>query len=288
MSIKIQNLTHIYMPGTSYEQTALKDIDFEINRGEFVGLVGHTGSGKSTLIQHIIGLIRPTQGKIYVDDIDIHEKKENMKITRRKIGMVFQYPEHQLFEETIEADIAFGPKNLGLSEEEVKERVQKAMKFVGLDYELYKDRSPFHLSGGQMRRVAIAGVIALEPDYLILDEPTAGLDPRGRTEILSEIEQLYKETQMGVILISHNMEDVARFANRIVVLKKGEVFLNGSPKEIFSEKADLLKDAGLNVPPLNQILHQLKKEGFKIDPSEMVIEKAAKEIVSSLGGDCHD
>lgn len=278
MSIKIQNLTHVYMPGTVFEQTAIKNINLQVNRGEFIGLVGHTGSGKSTLIQHIIGLLKPTEGEILVDGIDIHGKKENMVQARRKIGMVFQYPEHQLFEETVEADISFGPKNLGFPDDEVKRRVKKAMKFVGLDYETYRDRSPFHLSGGQMRRVAIAGVLALEPDFLILDEPTAGLDPRGRNEILKEIERLFKETGMGVILISHNMEDIARFASRIVVLKKGEIFLSGLPKEIFEDKVSLLREAGLNAPPLNQILHQLKSCGFAIHPSEMDVNIAAADI----------
>jgi ABC-type cobalt transport system, ATPase component len=285
MSIKVQNLTHVYMPGTAFEQVAVKDISFEIERGEFIGLVGHTGSGKSTLIQHMIGLLKPTSGDVCVDDIDIHESSKNMIASRQKVGMVFQYPEHQLFEETVEADIAFGPKNLGLPEEEIKRRVKRAMKFVGLDYEAYRDRSPFHLSGGQMRRVAIAGVLALEPDFLILDEPTAGLDPRGRNEILFEIEKMYRETGMGVVLISHNMEDIARFSTRILVLKKGEIFLTGSPNEIFDEKAELLQGAGLNVPPLNQILHRLKKEGFAICPAEMDVKRAAADIAGFLRGE---
>lgn len=283
MSIKIQELTHIYMPGMAFEQIALQKINLEIKRGDFIGLIGHTGSGKSTLIQHIIGLLKPTEGKIWIDGLDIHESKENMLTARRKVGMVFQYPEHQLFEETVEADISFGPKNLGLTENEIKYRVQKAMKFVGLDYHNYRDRSPFHLSGGQMRRVAIAGVLALEPDFLILDEPTAGLDPKGRAEILTEIESLHRETGMGVILISHNMEDIAKFASKIVVLKNGAIFLTGRTEEIFDRDPGLLQKAGLNLPPLNQILFQLKSRGFHLSVSEMDVEKAADAIVKELG-----
>lgn len=283
MAIKIQELTHIYMPGMAFEQTALDRINLEVKRGDFIGLVGHTGSGKSTLIQHIIGLLKPTEGNIWIDGLDIHASKENMITARKKVGMVFQYPEHQLFEETVEADIGFGPKNLGLTDSEIKSRVRKAMRFVGLGYEEYRDRSPFHLSGGQMRRVAIAGVLALEPDFLILDEPTAGLDPQGRAEILAEIAALHQETGMGVILISHNMEDIARFADRIVVLKSGSIYLTGSVQEIFDRDPELLQEAGLNLPPLNQILFQLKQRGFTLSVSEMDIEKAAADIANELG-----
>lgn len=285
MSIKVQKLTHTYMPGMAFERTALKDIDFQMERGEFVGLIGHTGSGKSTLIQLIIGLLNPTAGKVYVDGIDIHEKGEASLLARRKIGMVFQYPEHQLFEETIEADVAFGPKNLKLSEEELQRRVKKALEFVGLDYETYKDRSPFQLSGGQRRRVAIAGVLALEPEILILDEPSAGLDPRGRKEILEQIEKLHKETQMGVVLISHNMEDVARFASRIVVLKQGEIVMDDSPSQVFGKRAKELDGTGIEVPPLNEILYRLNHCGFSVNPATFDLSDAAKQISDSLRGE---
>ena len=283
MSIKIQNLSHIYMPGTGYEQKALEKISFEFSRGEFIGLAGHTGSGKSTLIQHILGLLKPSEGQIFVDDVDIHKNSESMLLARKKIGMVFQYPEYQLFEETVELDIAFGPKNQGLDEETITKRVKKAMKFVGLDYDLYRDKSPFHLSGGQMRRVAIAGILALEPEFLILDEPTAGLDPRGRREILTEIEKLYLETGIGVLFISHNMDDLVQYSNRIVVLNKGKVFLDGRPEEIFIEKADLLPEAGLRVPPLNELVKKLKEKEFLDLSSKLYdIENLADEIAKSV------
>ena len=285
MSIKVQKLTHTYMPGMAFERTALKDIDFQMERGEFVGLIGHTGSGKSTLIQLIIGLLKPTAGKVYVDGFNIHEKGKASLLARRKIGMVFQYPEHQLFEETIEADVAFGPKNLELSEEEIQRRVKKALEFVGLDYETYKDRSPFQLSGGQRRRVAIAGVFALEPEILILDEPSAGLDPRGRKEILEQIEKLHKETQMGVVLISHNMEDVARFASRIVVLKQGEIVMDDSPSQVFGKRAKELDGTGIEVPPLNEILYRLNSCGFQVNPATFELADAAKQISDSLKGE---
>ena len=283
MSIKIQNLSHIYMPGTGYEQKALEKISFEFSRGEFIGLAGHTGSGKSTLIQHILGLLKPSEGQIFVDDVDIHKNSESMLLARKKIGMVFQYPEYQLFEETVELDIAFGPKNQGLDEENITKRVKKAMKFVGLDYDLYRDKSPFHLSGGQMRRVAIAGILALEPEFLILDEPTAGLDPRGRREILTEIEKLYLETGIGVLFISHNMDDLVQYSNRIIVLNKGKVFLDGTPEEIFIEQADLLPEAGLRVPPLNELVKKLKEKEFLGLSSKLYdIENLADEIAKSV------
>ena len=283
MSIKIQNLSHIYKPGTGYEQKALEKISFEFSRGEFIGLAGHTGSGKSTLIQHILGLLKPSEGQIFVDDVDIHKNSESMLLARKKIGMVFQYPEYQLFEETVELDIAFGPKNQGLDEETITKRVKKAMKFVGLDYDLYRAKSPFHLSGGQMRRVAIAGILALEPEFLILDEPTAGLDPRGRREILAEIEKLYLETGIGVLFISHNMDDLVQYSNRVIVLNKGKVFLDGTPEEIFIDKADLLPQAGLRVPPLNELVKKLKeKEFFRLPSKRYDIENLADEIAKSI------
>ena len=241
MSIKIENLTHVYMPKSPFEKKALDNVNLVIEDGEFLALIGHTGSGKSTLIQHLNGLLEPTSGRILVDDIDITNKEAKLTEIRKKIGLVFQYPEYQLFEETIEKDIAFGPNNLGLSSEEVSRRVKKSMEMVGLDYETYKDVSPFDLSGGQKRRVAIAGVIAMEPKVLILDEPTAGLDPQGRDDILEQIKLLHEKYKMTIVLVSHSMEDVGKLAQRIVVMNKGKVELLGKPSEVFKEVETLEK-----------------------------------------------
>ena len=261
--------------------SALRDISFSINQGEWVAIIGHNGSGKSTLAKTINGLILPSEGKVTVGGLELNEA--NVWDIRKKIGMVFQYPEYQLFEETVELDIAFGPKNQGLDEETITKRVKKAMKFVGLDYDLYRAKSPFHLSGGQMRRVAIAGILALEPEFLILDEPTAGLDPRGRREILAEIEKLYLETGIGVLFISHNMDDLVQYSNRVIVLNKGKVFLDGTPEEIFIDKADLLPQAGLRVPPLNELVKKLKeKEFFRLPSKRYDIENLADEIAKSI------
>ena len=233
MIMKIENLNYIYNPNTPFEKKALDNINLEINQGEFIGLIGHTGSGKSTLVQHLNRLLKPTSGKIIIDGVDITNKEANLKEIRQKVGLVFQYPEHQLFEETIYKDIAFGPKNLGLNEEQVRERVKEAMELVGLDYEELKDRSPFELSGGQKRRVAIAGVLAMKPKILVLDEPTAGLDPRGRDEILGEIQQLYEKENMTIILVSHSMEDIAKLVNRILVMHRGKVVIDGKTRDVF-------------------------------------------------------
>ena len=232
MSIKIENLTHVYMPKSPFEKKALDNVNLVIEDGEFLALIGHTGSGKSTLIQHLNGLLEPTSGRILVDDIDITNKEAKLTEIRKKIGLVFQYPEYQLFEETIEKDIAFGPNNLELSSEEVSRRVKKSMEMVGLDYETYKNVSPFDLSGGQKRRVAIAGVIAMEPKVLILDEPTAGLDPQGRDDVLEQIKLLHEKYKMTIVLVSHSMEDVGKLAQRIVVMNKGKVELLGKPSEV--------------------------------------------------------
>ncbi len=229
MSIKIEHLTHIYMKGSPFEKKALNDISITIEEGQFVALIGHTGSGKSTLIQHVNGLLKPDSGKIIVDGVDITDKNTNLSFIRKKVGLVFQYPEYQLFEETIEKDIAFGPRNLGLSDDDINKRVKRAMNMVGLEYDKYKDKSPFEISGGQKRRVAIAGVVAMEPKVLILDEPTAGLDPKGRDEILGKIKDLHKEYNMTIILVSHSMEDVAKLADRILVMDSGKCILDGTP-----------------------------------------------------------
>lgn len=282
MSIKIENLTHIYMPGTPFEKKALDNVNIVINDGEFNVLIGHTGSGKSTLIQHINGLLKPTSGKILVDDVDITDKSVKMSDIRKKIGLVFQYPEYQLFEETIEKDIAYGPTNLRLSEEEIHIRVKRAMNIVGLDYETFKDKSPFDLSGGQKRRVAIAGVVAMEPKILILDEPTAGLDPSGRDEILYQIKKLQKEYGMTIILVSHSMEDVAKVADRIFVMYNAKCILNGSPEEIFTE-VDTLESVGLAVPQVTYLVRKLRERGFNISEKIFTVEQAKTEILKVLG-----
>ena len=281
MSIKIESLTHIYMPGSPFEKVALKDINLTINDNDFVALIGHTGSGKSTLIQHLNGLLSPTKGKIYIDDIDITEKNVKLVDIRKKVGLVFQYSEYQLFEETIEKDIEFGPKNLGLSDEEIHQRVVKAMEMVGLDYNEYKDKSPFDLSGGQKRRVAIAGVLAMKPTTLILDEPTAGLDPKGRDDILNQIKELHKTSNMTIIIVSHSMEDVANMAQRIIVMNHGKVAIQGKPSEVFKE-IDMLEKIGLGVPQVTYLARELRKRGFNLSDDIFTIEEAKKQLLSIL------
>ena len=281
MSIKIENLTHVYMPKTPFEKKALDNVNLLIEDGEFLALIGHTGSGKSTLIQHLNGLLEPTSGRILVDDIDITNKEAKLTEIRKKIGLVFQYPEYQLFEETIEKDIAFGPNNLGLSSEEVSRRVKKSMEMVGLDYETYKDVSPFDLSGGQKRRVAIAGVIAMEPKVLILDEPTAGLDPKGRDDILEQIKLLHEKYKMTIVLVSHSMEDVGKLAQRIVVMNKGKVELLGKPSEVFKE-VETLEKIGLAVPQVTYLMRVLRERGFNVSDEIFTVEKGTEAILKVL------
>ena len=281
MSIKIENLTHVYMPKTPFEKKALDDVNLVIEDGEFLALIGHTGSGKSTLIQHLNGLLEPSSGRILVDNIDITNKETKLTDIRKKIGLVFQYPEYQLFEETIEKDIAFGPNNLGLSEEEVSDRVKKSMEMVGLDYENYKDVSPFDLSGGQKRRVAIAGVIAMEPKVLILDEPTAGLDPKGRDDILDQIKTLHEKYKMTIVLVSHSMEDVGKLAERIVVMNKGKIALMGKPAEIFKE-VETLENIGLAVPQVTYLMRALREKGFNVSDEVFTVEQGSKELLKVL------
>lgn len=281
MSIKIENLTHIYMPKTPFEKVALNQVNLQINEGEFTTLIGHTGSGKSTLIQHLNGLLKPAAGTIIVDGIDITKKGVKLSDIRKKVGLVFQYPEYQLFEETIEKDIEFGPRNLGLDEEEIHKRVIKAMKMVGLDYQTYKDKSPFELSGGQKRRVAIAGVVAMEPKVLILDEPTAGLDPKGRDEILGQIKKLHKEYNMTIILVSHSMEDVAKIADRVIVMNNGEVILDGSPAKVFQE-IETLEEVGLAVPQVTYLTRELINKGFKLSNDIFTVEQAKEALLKLL------
>jgi energy-coupling factor transport system ATP-binding protein len=281
MSIKIENVTHIYMPKSPFEKVALDNVSLDIRDGEFVALIGHTGSGKSTLIQHFNGLLEATSGKIIIDGIDITDKKAKLTNIRKKVGLVFQYPEYQIFEETIAKDIEFGPRNLGLSDEEIHNRVIEAMDMVGLDYETYKDKSPFDLSGGQKRRVAIAGVIAMKPTTLILDEPTAGLDPKGRDDILDQISKLHKDYNMTIIIVSHSMEDVAKIAERIIVMNDGKVALQGTPAEVFKE-VDMLEKIGLGVPQVTYLVRELRKKGFDLSDNIFTIEEAKKEILSIL------
>lgn len=281
MSIKIENLTHVYMPKSPFEKKALDNVNLVIEDGEFLALIGHTGSGKSTLIQHLNGLLEPTSGRILVDDIDITNKEAKLTEIRKKIGLVFQYPEYQLFEETIEKDIAFGPNNLGLSSEEVSRRVKKSMEMVGLDYETYKNVSPFDLSGGQKRRVAIAGVIAMEPKVLILDEPTAGLDPQGRDDILEQIKLLHEKYKMTIVLVSHSMEDVGKLAQRIVVMNKGKVELLGKPSEVFNE-VETLEKIGLAVPQVTYLMRVLRERGFDVSDEIFTVEKGTEAILKVL------
>lgn len=281
MSIVVENLVHIYSPGTPFESRALNNVNFSIEKGEFIGLIGHTGSGKSTLIQHLNGLLKASSGKIVVDGLDITSKDVKLTEIRKRVGLVFQYPEYQLFEETIAKDIAFGPTNLGLDSEEIEKRVKEAMEMVGLDYETLKDRSPFDLSGGQRRRVAIAGVIAMKPEVLILDEPTAGLDPHGRDEILNQIKTLHKKYNTTIILVSHSMEDVARLADKLIVMSRGEVALMGKPKDVFKE-GERLREIGLDVPMVSQLVHALKDKGFDIDDDVITVEDAKREIIKYL------
>lgn len=282
MSIEISGLNYVYMEGSPFEKQALKDVSLSIADGEFVGLIGHTGSGKSTLIQHLNGLLKPSSGTITIGGEEITAKGADMKKLRQKVGLVFQYPEHQLFEETVYKDISYGPKNMNLSQDEIDERVQEAMHHVGLS-EKYMNRSPFELSGGQKRRVAIAGVLAMRPDVLILDEPAAGLDPAGREEILTQIRALYLERKMTVLFVSHSMEDVARIAGRIIVMNQGTVALDGKPAEIFAQ-ADVLRSMGLDVPQITELICELRRRGIRFDNSIYTIEKAKATIQLMLAG----
>jgi energy-coupling factor transport system ATP-binding protein len=279
MSIKIKDLSYVYMPDTPFEKKALDGVNLNIEDGEFVAIIGHTGSGKSTLIQQINGLLKPTSGEIYIDEVDILSKNIKLSDIRKKVGLVFQYPEYQLFEETIEKDISFGPKNLGLNESEIHERVRKAMNTVGLSYEKYKDLSPFEISGGQKRRVAIAGVVAMEPRILILDEPTAGLDPKGRDDILNKIKKLHKEYNMTILLVSHSMEDVAKLADKIIVMAEGKCILQGKPNEIFN-KIDILEKVGLAVPQVTYLIRELNKKGFNLSDEIYTIKQAKEAILN--------
>lgn len=277
MSIKINHLTYIYNPETAFQKVALDDVSLEIEKGEFLGLIGHTGSGKSTLIQHLNGIISPTKGEILLDDENIHQNKGKLKEVRRRIGLAFQYPEYQLFEMTVYKDVAFGPTNMQLSKEEIHENVVSALETVGIGEELY-EKSPFELSGGQKRRVAIAGVLAMNPEVLILDEPTAGLDPRGRDEILAAIKELHRTRGITVILVSHSMEDVAKLVDRIVVMHQGKITMTGTPKEVFSHVEEL-EQMGLAAPQVSYVFSQLKKKGFDVPLDVFTVEEAREVLL---------
>ncbi|HRC53132.1 MAG TPA: energy-coupling factor transporter ATPase [Bacillota bacterium] len=280
MSIEVRNLSHIYTQGALTEAFALSDVSFAVEDGEFIGLIGPTGSGKSTLIQHLNGLLKPTSGTVLVDGVDIWSKDVSLKKIRQKIGLVFQYPEQQVFEETVFDDIAFGPRNLGYSADEVKSSVEAAREMVGLDPELLS-RSPFELSGGQLRRVAVAGILAMNPQVLVLDEPAAGLDPRGRRDILDNIERLH-ESGITVVLVSHNMEDVAYFCDRILVLNEGKLVGDGSPREVFTQGA-FLESIGLKPPEVTLLMQKLRQKGWGVREDVLTVEEAYKEIASHLG-----
>lgn len=280
MSIALEHVNYIYSPGTAYEKRALNDISLEIGQGQFVGIIGHTGSGKSTLIQHLNGLMKATSGDILYDGQSIYAEGYDMRKLRSQVGLVFQYPEHQLFEVDVISDVCFGPKNQGLSEEESEKNAREALELVGFPEKYYK-QSPFELSGGQKRRVAIAGVLAMKPKVLILDEPTAGLDPKGRDEILDQIAKLHKETGMTVVLVSHSMEDVARYVDRIIVMNKGEKMLDSTLKEVFRHYKEL-EEVGLAAPQVTYVMHDLKDRGFDVSPDATTIEEAADEIMRSF------
>ncbi len=271
------------MPKSPYERLALDDVTITIPEGKITAIAGHTGSGKSTLIQHLNGLISPSQGCVLVDGVDIAGKGQAARQARRSVGMVFQYPEHQLFEETVEQDIAFGPKNYGLTPEEVKERVRFAMDFVQLDYEEYSQRSPFQLSGGQMRRTAIAGVVALRPKYLVLDEPTAGLDPKGREELMQRILKLHRQEKNTIVLVSHSMDDIAKFADNVVIMNRGRVLMEGTPREVFVRE-DFIRQAGLDVPQVTNIVKALKAGGMDIPSDIYTMDEAVDAIVRAIRG----
>ncbi len=264
MSIKLSNIYHTYSKGTPFERLALNNVSLEIAKGEIVAIIGHTGSGKSTLVQHLNGLLKPDQGQATIDDIDITAKGAQAKAARQQVGMVFQYPEHQLFAETVFEDIAFGPRNKGAEEEAVAKQVREAMEFVGLDYDTFAQRSPFQLSGGQMRRVAIAGVVAMNPDYLVLDEPSAGLDPRSRNAVFKEIMSLHKSRGIAIVLVTHSMEEAVKYADRLLVINAGKVLFDGTPAEIFKEHAAELVEVGVDVPQVYKLADLLRQSGVAL------------------------
>ena len=285
MPIELKSVTHTYSEGSAFQATAIRNVSLTIEDGEFIAVVGHTGSGKSTLVQHLNGLLKPTGGQILIDGEDLNAPGADRRRIRQKVGLVFQYPEYQLFEETVAKDIAFGPKNLGLSAEEIDARVRRAMAHVHLDYDKYAQRSPFELSGGQMRRVAIAGVLAMEPKVLILDEPTAGLDPRGRDRILGMVQELHAKGGTTVIMVSHSMDDVARLATRLVVMSKGEMVATGTPREIFRQ-VDMMESIGLGVPEAARLCALLRRRGVKL-PDDLYTPEELRDSLLALWKEAH-
>ena len=282
--LKGKNITFSYSDSAKGKIQILKDISFHINKGDFIGVIGASGSGKTTFIKHLNGLLKPSSGQIIVNGFNITDKDLNLTEIRKRVGIVFQYPEYQLFEETVEKDIAFGPGNLGLDEEEISKRVRKSMEAVGLDYETYKDKSPFDLSGGQKRRVAIAGVIAMNPEVLILDEPTAGLDPGGRDEIFNLIKKLHRDNNITIILSSHSMDDMAKLAQTIIVMNHGKIEFMGTPREVFTSHAARLREIGLDVPQVLELATKLRNKGFDIRPDVLTVEEIKDEILKVMRG----
>lgn len=281
MSIKVEQVNYIYGEGTAFRKQALKDINLELPDGQFVGMIGHTGSGKSTLIQHLNGLVKATSGVIYYNGENIYQEGYSMRTLREQVGLVFQYPEHQLFEIDVFTDVCFGPKNQGLSKEEVELRAYEALQQVGLREKYYK-KSPFELSGGQKRRVAIAGILAMHPQVLILDEPTAGLDPKGRDDILDQIAKLHRERKITVVLVSHSMEDIARYVDRIIVMNQGSVLYDGTPKSVFQHYREL-EDIGLAAPQVTYVVKGLEERGVAIDTGATTVEEARIAVLEALG-----
>ena len=280
MPIEAIHLTHCYSEGSAFRTVALDDVSFKIDDGEFVGIIGHTGSGKSTLVQHLNGLLKPSSGQVLIDGEDLNGEHVNRRALRQRIGLVFQYPEYQLFEETVAKDIAFGPKNQGLSAEEIDERVHYAMECVHLDYEKYAEKSPFELSGGQMRRAAIAGVLAMRPSVLILDEPTAGLDPKGRDRVLSMLEDLHAREHVTTLMVSHSMDDIARLATRLIVMSEGKIVAQGTPREIFAQE-DMMTSIGLDVPDVTRLCRVLREKGYDL-PADLYQPDELKEYLLRL------
>lgn len=281
MLMELKNVTYTYSPGTVHEVHAIKDVNVKIGKGEFIGIIGHTGSGKSTLIQHFNGLMKPTEGQVLFEGRDIWENGYNLKRLRSEVGLVFQYPEHQLFEIDVLTDVCFGPKNLGLSEDEAKVKAREALMQVGVSEELFV-KSPFELSGGQKRRVAIAGVLAMDPQVLILDEPTAGLDPKGRDEILEQIRYLHEERGITILLVSHSMEDVARYADRLIVINDSHIAFDDTPKAVFKHYKEL-ESMGLAAPQVTYIMHALRAKGLDVDLEATTVEEAKDSILKALG-----
>lgn len=281
--LRVDDLTHTYSAGTPFERNAVEHINLAVMPGEFVGIIGHTGSGKSTLIQHLNGLLKPTEGHIYLDGVDIWEKPKEIRKVRFQVGLVFQYPEYQLFEETIYKDIAYGPKNMGLSQTEIDKRVREAAAFVGIGEELL-EKSPFELSGGQKRRVAIAGVLAMEPKVLVLDEPSAGLDPRGRESIMAQLQNYHEKMGTTVLMVSHSMEEVAKNADRIVVLNSGHNYMEGTPRQVFARAAEL-EQVGLDVPLVTKIAEELKRRGLPVDDDVYTVEELQSQLLALRGGE---